>query len=159
MQCTTVKGPYTGKAGRNRSRVWISKRKRNMPTCLVQVDVIEAQFALLMRRVAGACDFKEVERAHRAYLDALLSQSFLDMRQIAQMLEAVFTLCQRLCAYVQVGSPHLSSRPLCVSLSLSLYPCCNGGISLFTIALHPFHCLDWSSYQVLFCQTGPLPDY
>eukprot|EP00884_Botryococcus_braunii_P020473 jgi/Botrbrau1/7109/Bobra.0165s0127.1 len=67
----------------------------------VQVDVIEAQYALLKWRTAGARDFKEVERAHQAYLDALLSQCFLDMRQIGQMLEAVFTLCQRLCTYIQ----------------------------------------------------------
>jgi hypothetical protein len=75
--------------------------------CVWQVDVIEAQYALLKWRTAGARDFKEVERAHQAYLDALLSQCFLDMRQIGQMLEAVFTLCQRLCTYIQVRMSYI----------------------------------------------------
>lgn len=76
---------------------------------LGQVDVIEAQFALLSSRIRGARDFKEVERAHQAYLDALLSQCFLDMRQIGQMLEAVFALCQRLCNYIQVRTVQTTS--------------------------------------------------
>lgn len=77
-----------------------------------QVDVIEAQFAVLSSRIRGARDFKEVERAHQAYLDALLSQCFLDMRQIAQMLEAVFALCQRLCNYIQVRITYLDPQHL-----------------------------------------------
>ena len=71
--------------------------------CLVQVDVIEAQSSILSQCIANAQDFSEAERAHQTFLDAVVTQSFLDMKAISQMLEGVFSLCQRLCGCVQVS--------------------------------------------------------
>ncbi|KAL3140276.1 Gamma-tubulin complex component 4 [Trebouxia sp. C0009 RCD-2024] len=67
----------------------------------VQVDVIEAQSSILSQCIANARDFSEAERAHQTFLDAVVTQSFLDMKAISQMLEGVFSLCQRLCGFVQ----------------------------------------------------------
>lgn len=69
----------------------------------VQVDVIEAQSSILSQCIANAQDFSEAERAHQTFLDAVVTQSFLDMKAISQMLEGIFSLCQRLCGFVQVN--------------------------------------------------------
>lgn len=71
--------------------------------CVAQVDVIEAQSSILSQCIANARDFSEAERAHQTFLDAVVTQSFLDMKAISQMLEGVFSLCQRLCGFVQVS--------------------------------------------------------
>lgn len=70
----------------------------------VQVDVIEAQSSILSQCIANAQDFSEAERAHQTFLDAVVTQSFLDMKAISQMLEGIFSLCQRLCGFVQVST-------------------------------------------------------
>lgn len=70
----------------------------------VQVDVIEAQSSILSQCIAHAQDFSEAERAHQTFLDAVVTQSFLDMKAISQMLEGIFSLCQRLCGFVQVST-------------------------------------------------------
>ncbi|KAL0056051.1 hypothetical protein WJX82_007204 [Trebouxia sp. C0006] len=67
----------------------------------VQVDVIEAQSSVLSQCIANAQDFSEAERAHETFMDAVVTQSFLDMKAISQMLEGIFSLCQRLCGFVQ----------------------------------------------------------
>lgn len=69
----------------------------------MQVDVIEAQSSILSQCIANAQDFSEAERAHQTFLDAVVTQSFLDMKAISQMLEGIFSLCQRLCGFVQVN--------------------------------------------------------
>lgn len=69
---------------------------------LLQVDVIEAQSSKLVECIGNAQDFSEAERAHQHFLDAIVTQSFLDMKAISTMLENIFSLCQRLCGYVQV---------------------------------------------------------
>lgn len=71
-------------------------------TNLLQVDVIEAQSSVLSQCIANAQDFSEAERAHETFMDAVVTQSFLDMKAISQMLEGIFSLCQRLCGFVQV---------------------------------------------------------
>ena len=40
----------------------------------------------------------------------LCAQAFLDMKQITQMLEALFLLCQRLCGFVQVRPVQQTAR-------------------------------------------------
>ena len=72
--------------------------------CPVQVDVIEAQSLILSQCIANAQDFSEAERAHQTFLNAVVTQSFLDMKAISQMLEGLFSLCQRLCGFVQVSN-------------------------------------------------------
>ena len=73
------------------------------PCIHVQVDVIEAQSSTLSQCIANAQDFSEAERAHQTFMDAVVTQSFLDMKAISQMLEGIFSLCQRLCGFVQVN--------------------------------------------------------
>ncbi len=67
----------------------------------VQVDVIEGRYGLLIEAVQGAHDYGSAERAHREFVDALLLQSFLDLRQIMALLETMMSLCHRLCTMVQ----------------------------------------------------------
>ena len=78
---------------------------------LVQVDVIEAQSSILSHCIANAQYFSEAERAHQTFLDAVVTQSFLDMKAISQMLEGIFNLCQRLCGFVQVSTQFPCKRP------------------------------------------------
>lgn len=65
--------------------------------------MIAAQSAVLAERMAGARDYKDAERAHRSFLDALVTQAFLDVKQIMTMLEAIFVLTHRLCGILQVS--------------------------------------------------------
>jgi gamma-tubulin complex component 4 len=64
----------------------------------VQLDVVTAAAAALRRRVAAAADFSDADAAHRAFVDALVAQTFLDMRQVVGLVEGLFGLCRRLCA-------------------------------------------------------------
>ena len=52
---------------------------------LYQVDVIESEYRALLDRMDDAHDFAEVERAHRQYLTALISQTFLDVTVVSQV--------------------------------------------------------------------------
>ena len=59
-----------------------------------QLDVIESNYKVLEERVGAARDFAEAERAHAAYLHALLSQCFLNTGTITRAIGAVFTQVQ-----------------------------------------------------------------
>ena len=61
---------------------------------LPQLDVIESNYKVLEERVGAARDFAEAERAHAAYLHALLSQCFLNTGTITRAIGAVFTQVQ-----------------------------------------------------------------
>ena len=68
--------------------------------------MIEAQTAILMERVANAQDFKEAERSHKAFMDALV---------------------------MQVGSPALPQRSLDLCRSGKTKPtpdCCHGALKI-----------------------------
>ena len=56
---------------------------------------------LLTERMKKVSDFLEAERIHWSFLDALITQSFLDVRQIAQLLEPVLSLCHCFSSLVQ----------------------------------------------------------
>ncbi|KAI8466120.1 MAG: gamma tubulin interacting protein [Monoraphidium minutum] len=66
----------------------------------LQVDVIESNFSALERRVAAAQDFSEAERAHDAFLHALVTQSFLGHASLCRQFGEVFGQARRLCGVV-----------------------------------------------------------
>lgn len=66
------------------------------------MDVIEAQSTELDKQIAYAHNFKDAETAHDTFLTSLIEQSFLDMLPLADVLEAVYSLCVALCSIVQV---------------------------------------------------------
>lgn len=72
------------------------------PVPAVQVDVIDARFVQLREAIGVARDFMEADAAHRAYVDSLVTQTFLDLRQLMQIVEAIFAACTRLCSLVKV---------------------------------------------------------
>lgn len=91
----------------------------------MQVDVIEAQSSILSQCIANAQDFSEAERAHQTFMDAVVTQSFLDMKAISQMLEGIFSLCQRLCGFVQVSKLDVVlSLVLLMDAALCFGACC-----------------------------------
>lgn len=67
-----------------------------------QVDVIEAQSAVLFERMRRAGDFGDAESAHAEFLAAVLEQTLLASPKVAHALEAIYALCTRLCGLVQV---------------------------------------------------------
>jgi hypothetical protein len=70
--------------------------------CRLQVDVIDSRLAQLREAIAGAKDFMAADAAHRDYVDSLVIQTFLDLKQLMQIVEAIFSACTRLSALVQV---------------------------------------------------------
>ncbi|EFN52335.1 hypothetical protein CHLNCDRAFT_58938 [Chlorella variabilis] len=65
------------------------------------MDVVGASFGQLRAAVAGAKDFSAADAAHRRYVDSMVSQAFLDMRQLMGYLEDILRQCRKLCALVQ----------------------------------------------------------
>lgn len=61
------------------------------------LDVVESSLSALKEKVNTARDFSEAEDAHRMYIDSLITQMFLDMEQIAGLIESVFHMCFQLC--------------------------------------------------------------
>ncbi|GAQ91736.1 Gamma-tubulin ring complex protein [Klebsormidium nitens] len=62
----------------------------------IQVDVIEAQYAVLQERIEASKDFEDLARFHQEYLLALMSQSFLDVGSIWRILDGIMALCWQL---------------------------------------------------------------
>eukprot|EP00887_Chlorella_sp_A99_P007191 scaffold2.g7191.t1 len=67
----------------------------------VQMDVVDASFAGLRSAIEAARDFNEADTLHRSYVGSLVSQAFLDVRQLAGLLQDLFALCLRLAALVR----------------------------------------------------------
>ncbi len=68
----------------------------------LQVDVIAASYAKLQRGIADARDYAEARRAHEAFVDTMVTQSFLDLPHFSKLLMVLFALVRRLCALLQV---------------------------------------------------------
>ena len=73
--------------------------------CDVQVDVIAASYSKLQAGIAEARNYIEARRAHEAFVDTLVSQSFLDLPHFSKLLMVLFALARRLCALLQVCTP------------------------------------------------------
>ena len=70
----------------------------------MQVDVVEAQCAVLQEHISRAGDFEDAESAHSAFLSALLDKTLLSSPRVAKALKTIYQLCTRLCSLVQVLS-------------------------------------------------------
>ena len=98
---------------------------------LTQVDVVDSRFAALREEIHAVRDFVEADAAHRAYVDSLVTQTFLDLRQLGQIVEAIFGACTRFAALVQVRARDRErvSGPLAVCLGAGACfwarTCCN----------------------------------
>ena len=68
----------------------------------MQVDVVEAQCAVLQEHIGKARDFEDAESAHSAFLSALLDKTMLSSPRLAKALKTIYQLCTRLCSLVQV---------------------------------------------------------
>ena len=75
---------------------------RDNDAACMQVDVIEAQSAVLFERMGRARDVGDAESAHAEFLAAVLEQTLLASPKVAHALEAIYALCTRLCGLVQV---------------------------------------------------------
>eukprot|EP00741_Cyanophora_paradoxa_P024455 tig00022075_g23612.t1 len=66
----------------------------------MQVDVIEAQYAILQKKITEADDFEAVVRAHDEYLTTLLSQCFLNKKAdvILRSLTTILEMCRKFAA-------------------------------------------------------------
>ena len=71
---------------------------------------MEAQSAAMFERLGRASDFGDTESAHAAFLAALLEQMLLTSPRVADLLQAIYSLCTRLCSMVQVY--HSSHSPM-----------------------------------------------
>ncbi len=68
----------------------------------MQVDVIEAGHSRLRAAVAAADGLAAAAAAHEAFVDGCVSAALLDVRNLHASLMALFSLCRRLCARLQV---------------------------------------------------------
>ncbi|QDZ23526.1 gamma tubulin-interacting protein [Chloropicon primus] len=81
----------------------------------VQVDVIEAQYAVLQQQIASAENFLDLENALGRFTSVLITQSFLDITSITSMLDGIIKLCLKYArsVYAQLDSESpLESLPL-----------------------------------------------
>ncbi|XXQ35364.1 Spindle pole body component [Plasmodiophora brassicae] len=70
----------------------------------LHVDVIEAQYSLLVDAINKARAFEAIKLAHDRYLAVLAQQCFLHARVIMRAFEHVFAVCIRFCALIESGS-------------------------------------------------------
>ena len=68
----------------------------------VQMDVVDSSFARLRAAIEAARDFNEADALHQTYVKSLLSQAFLDVPQLAGLLQDIFAVCLRLVGVVRV---------------------------------------------------------
>ena len=93
----------------------VSHWTANCVKCM-QVDVVEAQCAVLQEHIGKARDFEDAESSHSAFLSALLDKTMLSSPRVAKALKTIYQLCTRLCSLVQVLFP--LSQALCLSCSV-----------------------------------------
>ena len=79
----------------------LSNWTANHVRCM-QVDVVEAQCAVLQEHIGKARDFEDAESAHSAFVSALLDKTMLSSPRVAKALKVIYQLCTRLCSLVQV---------------------------------------------------------
>ncbi|KAK9945693.1 hypothetical protein M0R45_011192 [Rubus argutus] len=63
----------------------------------IQVDVIESQWNVLQAHIQESHDFNGLVAVHLEYLNALISQSFLDIGSLSRILDSIMKLCIRFC--------------------------------------------------------------
>ncbi|CAA6662025.1 unnamed protein product [Spirodela intermedia] len=78
----------------------------------IQVDVIESQWNILQAHVQDCRDFTELVDFHQEYLNALISQSFLDIGSVSRILDSIMKLCMRFCWNIEHQESCSNSREL-----------------------------------------------
>ncbi|KAJ1428550.1 Spc98 family-domain-containing protein, partial [Ochromonadaceae sp. CCMP2298] len=68
----------------------------------LQVDVVDSEYAQLLREVEGAADFQAVLRAHRGFLSAILRLSLVDNVAVQEGIERVLQICLRFLAVSRI---------------------------------------------------------
>jgi len=66
----------------------------------LQVDVIETQFSILMKKISDSEDYETVCVAHMDYLNSLHGQCFLGMKPITRSLDDIFNLSLQFCQLI-----------------------------------------------------------
>jgi gamma-tubulin complex component 4 len=66
----------------------------------LRVDVAESAGARLRSSIASAKDFTEADAAHKTYVETLIEQACLDIKQLMTAVEATFGLIKRLCGVI-----------------------------------------------------------
>jgi hypothetical protein len=59
----------------------------------------------MKEKINRTVDFTEADALHRFYVDSLITQSFLDMKQLMAIVEEMFIQGQRLCDVIMVCWP------------------------------------------------------
>lgn len=67
----------------------------------LQVDVVESEFADLLRRIEASKDFESVHHAHDEYLANLTRHCFLYTPAVSRALQRLFDVCLRFCGEVE----------------------------------------------------------
>lgn len=70
-------------------------------TLYLSMDVVDASFSHLRAAILGARDFSAADAAHRQYVSSLISQAFLDMKQLMLHLEDILRRARELCTLIQ----------------------------------------------------------
>ena len=71
----------------------------------LQVDVLEAQYSLMLKKIAQSEDFTLLIRAHDEFVSALVSQCFISMKVVRKALEEICSLIQSFCGLIQHSLP------------------------------------------------------
>ncbi|XP_052795876.1 gamma-tubulin complex component 4-like isoform X1 [Mya arenaria] len=66
----------------------------------LQVDVIESQYGILVDKISNTRDYEAVKVAHDHFLSALLAQSFVHMKAVANCLSEILDQCSVFAALV-----------------------------------------------------------
>jgi hypothetical protein len=89
-----------------RTALWQERQQQhhfvNNMVLYLSMDVVDASFGQLRASIAAARDFSAADAAHRQYVDSLVSQAFLDMKQLMAHLEGILRQCRELCTLIQV---------------------------------------------------------
>ncbi|PRW61252.1 gamma-tubulin complex component 4-like protein [Chlorella sorokiniana] len=88
-----------------RTALWQERQQQhhfvNNMVLYLSMDVVDASFGQLRASIAAARDFSAADAAHRQYVDSLVSQAFLDMKQLMAHLEGILRQCRELCTLIQ----------------------------------------------------------
>jgi Gamma tubulin complex component C-terminal len=65
---------------------------------VVQVDVVDSEFCILLEETSNACDFQTVLRAHRSFIATVMRLSSVDNLLVQEGIERVLQVCLRFIA-------------------------------------------------------------
>jgi len=72
----------------------------------LQVDVLETQFAHLLKTIAKKHDFESIHSSHDNFLVNMHTQSFISMKKVYASLNKVLNICMQLCELINTNRDH-----------------------------------------------------